>query len=85
MNKGYRIDEQTNEAICLNCGARVGINGKLNLNFCHKCGVPLNLKSAVKNEETINKEILKTLYQLLEDIKGKNAEDIIKQYIEEFK
>lgn len=82
MMQGIKVDGEN--ISCAECGQKVSKDGSLKLNFCPKCGNPLNINSSVKLEKLINHEKIVMLYELLDEInEGANATDTINNYISE--
>ncbi len=87
MMKGIRTDG--NNITCAECGQKVSKDGTLKLNFCPKCGNPLNIDASVKYEKSVNQEKLVMLYELIDTINDSNEDtkkvinDFINQLEEE--
>ena len=78
------IKTEGNNILCASCNQKVSKDGTLKLNFCPKCGNPLNINASVKLEKHISHQKTIMLYELLDEIsQGKNAEQQIKNYIKE--
>ena len=84
MMNGIKTDGQN--ITCASCGQKVSKDGILKLNFCPKCGNPLNIDASVKYEKTINHEKLVMLYEIADAIEesGNDAKNVINQFIKEF-
>ena len=73
-----------NEYSCAECNQKVSKDGKIMLNFCPKCGNPLNINASVKYENQVSKEKTLMLYELLDLIQeGKDPVKQIKSFIKE--
>ncbi len=83
MMNGIKTDGQN--ITCASCGQKVSKDGTLKLNFCPKCGNPLNIDASVKYEKTINHEKLVMLYELIDTINENNedAKKVINDFIKE--
>lgn len=72
------------EYACAECNQKVSKDGKIALNFCPKCGNPLNITASVKYETQVAKEKTQMLYELLDLInEGADATKQIKSFIKE--
>ena len=81
MMEGIRIDGE--KITCAGCGQKVSKDGTLKLNFCPKCGNPLNINASVQYEKSVNHEKLVMLYELLDTINDSNedAKMVINDFI----
>lgn len=80
------IKTNGSEYVCGACGQKVSKDGKLVVNFCPKCGNPLNIDASVKYEKDVEKEKLVMLYTLLDSIEeGNDAKTEIESMISELK
>ncbi len=80
MMQGIKVDGKI--ISCAECGQKVSNDGSLKLNFCPKCGNPLNINASVKYEKAVNHEKLVMLYELIDEVnEGANAVDTINNYI----
>lgn len=83
MQVGFKLNEN-NVPVCLNCGAKVGKDGKPQINFCANCGAPINMKSAIELEKNMTQEKIKIIYDALEEIEsGKDAKTVLETFIKE--
>lgn len=84
MMNGIKTDGQN--ITCANCDQKVSKDGTLKLNFCPKCGNPLNIDASVKYEKAVNHEKLVMLYEIVDAIEesGNDAKNVINQFIKEF-
>lgn len=79
---GIKVEGQ--KITCAECGQNVSKDGKLILNFCPKCGNPLNIQANVKYEKKVAKDKIIMLYELLDLIEeGNDATTQIKEFIKE--
>lgn len=84
MDFGIKIDETNNNALCANCNAHVGNNGKAQMDFCPRCSSPLTLKAAKQEGNKLAKAQITILYELLDRIEeGANPKEEIKKLISE--
>ena len=77
MMNGIRIDG--NNVTCASCGQKVSKDGELKLNFCPKCGNPLNIDASVKYEKEVNHEKVVMLYELLDELDEKENKEAVKK------
>ena len=68
---------------CARCGQKVSKDGELKLNYCPKCGNPLNIKANVETEKMINHEKLVMLYEIKDQLEEQNADQLIDDYIKQ--
>lgn len=72
------------EFACAECNQKVSKDGKILLNFCPKCGNPLNIEASVKYENSVAREKTQLLYELLDLINdGADAVKQINEFIKE--
>jgi predicted amidophosphoribosyltransferase len=83
MNSG--VNSVNGKIVCAECGQTVGkVNEELLMNYCPKCGNPLNIDSAVALDNKISKEKIVTLYEAIDEIdEGKDAKQVLKDFIKE--
>ena len=75
---------ENGKVYCAECNQTVSKDETLKLNFCPKCGNPLNIDASVKQEKNINHQKIIMLYELLDTINdGNNAPKTIEQFIKE--
>lgn len=74
------------KVLCGECKQTVGKDGDTKLSFCPRCGNPLNLPALEKLESKINHEKILTLYEAIDEIEdGRNALEVLREFIEELK
>ena len=82
MHSGIQTSGQ--DIYCGDCGQKVSKDGALKLNFCPRCGNPLNINASVKLEKFINHEKTVILYELLDEIEeGKDPKQTIEQFVKD--
>ena len=75
---------ENGKVYCAECKQLVSKDEQLKLNFCPKCGNPLNIDASVKQEKAINHQKIIMLYELLDTINdGNHATSTIEEYIKE--
>lgn len=79
------IKTQNGEIFCAECNQKVSKDKDLKLNFCPKCGNPLNMDAMVKLDKYVEHEKIVMLYTLIDDLEesGKTPKELIEQYIKE--
>ena len=79
------IKTQNGEIFCAECNQKVSKDNELKLNFCPKCGNPLNIDAMVKLEKYVEHEKIVLLYTLIDDLEqsGQDAKTLAEKYIKE--
>ena len=72
------------EIFCADCNQKVSKDKDLKLNFCPKCGNPLNIDAMVKLAKYVDHEKTVLLYNVIDRIdEGDNAKSVCEEFIKE--
>lgn len=76
--------EKNGKFVCGECSQNLGKENVDKINYCPRCGNPLNIKSAANLERNMLQDKISLLTEVLIEMdEGADARETLKQFIEE--